>query len=45
MIYYLIGMPGAGKSQTGKELSELTGYPFFDLDKEIESMYKITFLI
>jgi len=36
MIYYLIGMPGAGKSQTGKELSELTGYPFFDLDKEIE---------
>lgn len=30
-------MPGSGKSYFGKELSEALGYPFIDLDHEIES--------
>lgn len=36
MIVYLVGMPGAGKSVVGKELSGRLGVPFLDLDAEIE---------
>ncbi|MDP4220281.1 MAG: 3-dehydroquinate synthase [Bacteroidota bacterium] len=35
---YLVGLPGAGKSSIGRELSGLlakSGYEFFDLDEEI----------
>lgn len=36
MIVYLVGMPGAGKSVVGRELSGRLGVPFVDLDTEIE---------
>ena len=36
MIIYLVGMPGAGKSVVGRELSGRLGVPFVDLDAEIE---------
>ena len=36
MIVYLVGMPGAGKSVVGRELSGRLGVPFVDLDDEIE---------
>ena len=36
MIVYLVGMPGAGKSVVGAELSGRLGVPFIDLDSEIE---------
>ena len=31
----LVGMPGAGKTTTGRELAKLSGRPFVDLDEEI----------
>lgn len=34
--FYLIGMPGAGKSTVGKRLAEELEVPFRDLDDEIE---------
>lgn len=33
---FLIGLMGAGKSYWGKKLAEHLGYPFYDLDAEIE---------
>jgi len=36
MIYFLIGFMGAGKSTCAAELSQRTGVPYLDLDKEIE---------
>lgn len=36
MKYYLIGMPGCGKSTVGKELAHLAHIGFVDLDKYIE---------
>lgn len=36
-IIYLIGFMGAGKSSTGKRLSEIIPCEFVDLDEEIES--------
>lgn len=36
MKIFLIGPMGAGKSTTGKNLSERLGYDFFDTDKLIE---------
>lgn len=36
MRFYLVGMPGCGKSTFGKRLSFKTGYEFIDLDIEIE---------
>ncbi|MDO4392984.1 MAG: shikimate kinase [Bacillota bacterium] len=38
----LIGMPGSGKSKVAKALSNITGKPFFDMDKEIENREGIT---
>lgn len=32
----LIGLPGAGKTSIGRLLSEATGYPFLDIDEEVE---------
>lgn len=34
---FLIGLPGSGKSSTGKLLAEILQYPFLDTDKQIES--------
>lgn len=31
----LVGMPGSGKTTVGRELAELSGKPFVDLDEEI----------
>ena len=36
MIIYLIGMPGAGKSELGKKLSQVLNYQFIDMDEYIE---------
>jgi shikimate kinase len=36
MRIYLTGFMGSGKSTVGRLLSEQTGFPFIDLDKEIE---------
>jgi shikimate kinase/3-dehydroquinate synthase len=33
---WLVGMPGAGKSETGTALARRLGFPFVDLDREIE---------
>lgn len=38
----LIGMPGAGKSTVGKEISERSDYVHIDLDDYIESTYQKT---
>ena len=40
MRIYLTGFMGSGKSTVGRLLSEQTGIPFIDLDKEIE--YKLS---
>ena len=42
MIYFLIGMPGCGKSTLGKELSKALNMPYIDLDEWIESREGIT---
>jgi shikimate kinase len=36
MKVFLTGFTGVGKSTLGKELAELTGFPWVDLDAEIE---------
>ena len=35
-IIYLVGFMGAGKTEVGRRLAELLGWPFVDLDLEIE---------
>jgi shikimate kinase len=42
MIYFLIGMPGCGKSTLGKELSKVLSLPYVDLDEWIESKEGMT---
>ena len=42
MKYYLIGMPGSGKSTVGKEIARITKYKFIDLDKYIEKKEGMT---
>ncbi|MCX6243291.1 MAG: shikimate kinase [Bacteroidetes bacterium] len=41
---YLIGYMASGKSRLGKELSELTGLSFIDLDEVFEERYRIGIL-
>ncbi|MEM1320423.1 MAG: shikimate kinase [Bacteroidota bacterium] len=36
MNIYLLGFMGSGKSFTGRQLAELMGYAFYDLDEQIE---------
>ena len=38
---YLVGFMGAGKSTVGRELSLKLGWPFLDLDAEIEKSRKL----
>jgi shikimate kinase len=40
MKIFLIGLPGSGKTTTGKELAKNLGVPFIDLDVEIETKEK-----
>jgi shikimate kinase len=42
MKVFLIGYMASGKSHLGKELSELTGYPCFDIDEVFEERYRIS---
>jgi len=37
---YLLGLPGSGKSHTGKWLSQKMGWDFVDLDELIEKNEK-----
>jgi len=41
-IIYLVGFMGAGKTEVGRRLSELLGWPFVDLDQEIEKREGMT---
>ncbi len=40
--FYLIGMMGAGKTETGKHLARFLGIAFVDLDRRIEESEKAT---
>ena len=42
MRYYLIGMPGCGKSTWGLRLSKRKNLDFIDLDRQIEAMANMT---
>ena len=37
----LVGLPGAGKSTFGKSLSQVLGFPYYDLDQLIEDSYQM----
>jgi shikimate kinase len=39
---YLIGMPGSGKSTLGRQLAEIKGFRFIDLDEAIETEVGMT---
>lgn len=41
MKIYLVGYMAAGKSKLGKELADLTGLSFLDLDSVFEEKYRI----
>jgi shikimate kinase len=36
MVFYLLGMPGTGKSSIGKNVAKMLDFNFIDLDKMIE---------
>ena len=40
MIIYLVGVGCVGKTTIGTMLSNRLGFPFFDMDKEIEEYYQ-----
>lgn len=35
----LVGLPGSGKSTFGRQLAQELGFPFLDLDQQIEEKY------
>lgn len=37
MIFFLLGLPGCGKTTLGKKFAHVVGLPFFDLDHLIEA--------
>lgn len=37
----LVGLPGSGKSTFGRQLAQELGFPFLDLDQQIEEKYLI----
>jgi len=37
MVFFLIGLPGCGKSTMGKKFAHVLKHPFYDLDHLIES--------
>lgn len=37
MNVYLVGMPGSGKSSVGRALARRVGWPFVDLDADVEA--------
>lgn len=39
MKYYLIGLPGCGKTTVGKELAKNLKFEFYDIDKMIKDEY------
>ena len=39
MKVFLTGVSCVGKTTIGAKLASLLGYPFFDLDKEIETFF------
>ncbi|MGA3012825.1 MAG: shikimate kinase [Bacteroidales bacterium] len=41
MRIYLLGYMASGKSKLGKEISDLTGFSFWDLDEVFEERYRI----
>jgi shikimate kinase len=40
MIIYLVGIGCVGKTTVGKRLAEKIGFPFYDLDEEVERYYQ-----
>jgi shikimate kinase len=40
MIIYLVGVSCVGKTTIGTMLSDILGFPFFDMDEEIEKYYQ-----
>lgn len=36
MVFFLVGLPGCGKSTLGKKFAHVLNYPFYDLDQLIE---------
>lgn len=37
----LVGLPGSGKSTFGKQLAAVQGFPFYDLDHQIENRFQM----
>lgn len=37
MLFFLLGLPGCGKSTLGKKFAHVIGFPFYDLDHLIEA--------
>lgn len=37
MIFFLLGLPGCGKTTLGKKFAHVVGFPFYDLDHIIEA--------
>lgn len=37
MIFFLLGLPGCGKTTMGKKFAHVVGFPFYDLDHLIEA--------
>ncbi len=44
MIITLVGMPGCGKTTTGKKMAKQLGLEFIDADSYIEKRYKMSIL-